>query len=104
MAMFHQLRELKVGLSVDDFGVGYSSFRYVDRYPLTEIKIDKGLIGEMRAERREAYHRRRRYRDGPGIRSRYRCRRNRNGSSKGRPYGHELPFWPRLPFRRARRT
>ena len=47
MAMFHQLRELKVGLSVDDFGVGYSSFRYVDRYPLTEIKIDKGLIGEM---------------------------------------------------------
>jgi EAL domain-containing protein (putative c-di-GMP-specific phosphodiesterase class I) len=47
MAMFHQLRELKVGLSVDDFGVGYSSFRYVDRYPLTEIKIDKGLVGEM---------------------------------------------------------
>jgi PAS domain S-box-containing protein/diguanylate cyclase (GGDEF)-like protein len=47
MAMFHQLRELGVGLSIDDFGVGYSSFRYVDRYPLTEIKIDKGLVGEM---------------------------------------------------------
>ena len=47
MAMFHQLRKLNVGLSVDDFGVGYSSFRYIDRYPLTEIKIDKGLIGEM---------------------------------------------------------
>jgi diguanylate cyclase (GGDEF)-like protein len=47
MAMFHQLRELKVGLAVDDFGVGYSSFRNVDRYPLTEIKIDKGLVGEM---------------------------------------------------------
>jgi EAL domain-containing protein (putative c-di-GMP-specific phosphodiesterase class I) len=47
MAMFHQLRELRVGLSVDDFGVGYSSFRYIDRYPLTEIKIDKGLVGEM---------------------------------------------------------
>jgi EAL domain-containing protein (putative c-di-GMP-specific phosphodiesterase class I) len=47
MAMFHQLRELGVGLSVDDFGVGYSSFRYVDRYPLTEIKIDKGLVSEM---------------------------------------------------------
>jgi diguanylate cyclase (GGDEF)-like protein len=47
MAMFHQLRELGVGLSVDDFGVGYSSFRYVDRYPLTEIKIDKDLVGEM---------------------------------------------------------
>ncbi|MET0706675.1 MAG: EAL domain-containing protein, partial [Tardiphaga sp.] len=46
-AMFHQLRELKVGLSVDDFGVGYSSFRYVDRYPLTEIKIDRALVGEM---------------------------------------------------------
>jgi PAS domain S-box-containing protein/diguanylate cyclase (GGDEF)-like protein len=47
MTMFHQLRELGVGLSVDDFGVGYSSFRYVDRYPLTEIKIDKGLVWEM---------------------------------------------------------
>ena len=47
MAMFHQLRELGVGLSVDDFGVGYSSFRYVDRYPLTEIKIDRGLVSEM---------------------------------------------------------
>jgi PAS domain S-box-containing protein/diguanylate cyclase (GGDEF)-like protein len=47
MTMFHQLRELGVGLSVDDFGVGYSSFRYIDRYPLTEIKIDKGLVGEM---------------------------------------------------------
>ena len=47
LAMFHQLRELKVGLSVDDFGVGYSSFRYIDRYPLTEIKIDKALIGEL---------------------------------------------------------
>lgn len=47
IAMFHQLHELKIGLSVDDFGVGYSSFRYVDRYPLTEIKIDKDLVGEM---------------------------------------------------------
>jgi EAL domain-containing protein (putative c-di-GMP-specific phosphodiesterase class I) len=45
--MFNELRALGVGLSVDDFGVGYSSFRYVDRYPLTEIKIDKGLVGEM---------------------------------------------------------
>ncbi|MAW86729.1 MAG: diguanylate cyclase [Phyllobacteriaceae bacterium] len=47
MATLNQLRELKVGLSVDDFGVGYSSFRYIDRYPLTEIKIDKGFVGEM---------------------------------------------------------
>ncbi len=47
IAMFHQLRELGVGLSIDDFGVGYSSFRYVDRYPLTEIKIDRGLVREM---------------------------------------------------------
>jgi diguanylate cyclase (GGDEF)-like protein len=46
-AMFDELRELGVGLSVDDFGVGYSSFRYIDRYPLTEIKIDKSLVNEM---------------------------------------------------------
>lgn len=47
MTMFHQLRKLGIGLSVDDFGVGYSSFRYIDRYPLTEIKIDKGLVAEI---------------------------------------------------------
>lgn len=47
MAIFHQLRELRVGLSVDDFGVGYSSFRYIGQYPLTEIKIDRCLVGEM---------------------------------------------------------
>ncbi len=47
MAMFHRLREMRIGLSVDDFGVGYSSFRNVDRYPLTEIKIDRSLVGEM---------------------------------------------------------
>ncbi|MBO6640540.1 MAG: EAL domain-containing protein [Roseitalea sp.] len=47
MATLNQLRELKVGLSVDDFGVGYSSFSYIDRFPLTEIKIDKGFVGEM---------------------------------------------------------
>ncbi len=46
--MFHRLRELGVGLAVDDFGVGYSSFRYVDRYPLTEIKIDRSLVEEVR--------------------------------------------------------
>jgi len=47
MAMFDQLRALGVGLSVDDFGVGYSSFRYIGQYPLTEIKIDRGLVSRM---------------------------------------------------------
>lgn len=47
MSIFQELRELGVGLAVDDFGVGYSSFRYINRYPMTEIKIDKELIGEM---------------------------------------------------------
>src|SRR5690606_31198225 len=47
MPIFHQLRELRVGLSVDDFGVGYSSFRYIGQYPLPEVKIDRCLVGEM---------------------------------------------------------
>lgn len=47
LEILHRLREFGVGLSIDDFGVGYSSFRYVDRLPLTEIKIDKGLVDEM---------------------------------------------------------
>lgn len=35
------LRDLGVALSIDDFGAGYSSLRYLDTLPVTEIEIDR---------------------------------------------------------------
>jgi EAL domain-containing protein (putative c-di-GMP-specific phosphodiesterase class I) len=42
-----RLRDLGIGLSVDDFGAGYSSLRLLETFPVTEIKIDRSFVGEL---------------------------------------------------------
>lgn len=41
------IRELGVGLSLDDFGAGYSSLGYLTRYPFSKLKIDRYFIDQM---------------------------------------------------------
>jgi diguanylate cyclase (GGDEF)-like protein/PAS domain S-box-containing protein len=41
------LRELGVGISIDDFGMGYSSLNYLRRFPITGVKIDRAFVSDV---------------------------------------------------------
>lgn len=43
-----QLRDLGIGISVDDYGTGMSTLDYLQRIPATEIKIDRSFVMAMR--------------------------------------------------------
>jgi EAL domain-containing protein (putative c-di-GMP-specific phosphodiesterase class I) len=47
LAILHELKKLGVSVVLDDFGVGYSSMRYLQMFPFDKIKIDKSFIQSM---------------------------------------------------------
>jgi diguanylate cyclase (GGDEF)-like protein/PAS domain S-box-containing protein len=47
LATLNQLRALKVHLALDDFGVKYSSLEYLQRLPISTVKIDRVFVSDI---------------------------------------------------------
>ena len=43
----HELRKLGVGISLDDFGTGFSSLTYLQQLPISVLKLDKGFVESL---------------------------------------------------------
>jgi diguanylate cyclase (GGDEF)-like protein len=46
-ALLREIKSLGVSIVLDDFGIGYSSLKYLQIFPIDEIKIDKSFIQSM---------------------------------------------------------
>lgn len=48
------LRDLGVGVAIDDFGSGYSSLSYLTAFPFDTVKIDRGFVSKVTAAPEDA--------------------------------------------------
>lgn len=54
MEKLHALKSLGVKIAIDDFGLGYSSFGYLQKYPIDVLKIDKSFITGISSNKENA--------------------------------------------------
>lgn len=44
------IRDLGVGVSIDDFGTGFSSFQYLRHLPLSGLKLDRVFVMDLESD------------------------------------------------------
>ncbi len=49
----HELRDMGIGLSLDDFGTGFSGLSYVSQFPFSSIKIDRSFVSSLIGSERD---------------------------------------------------
>lgn len=54
LEVFRRLKELGVGLALDDFGLGWSSLDTLRSFPFDRIKIDQSFVAHMQSDTRAA--------------------------------------------------
>ena len=52
--VLRQLRDIGFGISLDDFGTGFSSLNYLNSLPVSEIKIDRSFIRKLNTSQHSA--------------------------------------------------
>ncbi|MDN3556125.1 putative bifunctional diguanylate cyclase/phosphodiesterase [Halomonas maura] len=47
-----RIRDIGIGVSIDDFGTGFASFEYLQHLPITGLKIDRSFVSPLERDER----------------------------------------------------